>query len=219
MDVTWVPSLKMAVSLVAAICVASSGSVWRAILTMAVMYVWSYWIHRWAHNVGVFRHAPLLRMHVLLHHNGLSLSDAQRALIPHETELTELCMNFAGTGGMWMLFVPGACRILDSTVVVFFAILYSLVHLVVYHATDSAFHAAHHSGDQNFGADDGITDCIFGSYHPGAFKWSELAWHVPATFAAAGLAVLICFAFRVLVDNRLSCWGGTQAVVSRPTFP
>ena len=133
-------------------------SLWHVIFGLSFMYFWVYFFHRALHYLpteGPFRY---LNTHWVFHHQPLKILDRR----------VELALEAANDLGMslsvlWLQHMTGV-RIVPTSVVLFYALWYTSVHIVNYSIIGSPVHRDHHKNvGTNFGPD--VLDQLFGTNH------------------------------------------------------
>jgi len=130
----------------------------KAILGISIMYFWVYFIHRALHFLpteGPFRY---LNTHWIFHHQPLKL-------LPRWLELCLETVNdlWMGLSVLALQYLTGIW-IVPISIILFYAIWYTSVHIVNYSIVGSPVHRDHHKNvGTNFGPD--VIDHFFGTNH------------------------------------------------------
>ena len=129
-----------------------------AILGISIMYFWVYFVHRALHFLpteGPFR---FLNTHWIFHHQPLKI-------LPRWLELcletvNDLCMSLSF---LVLQYITGV-HIVPTSIILYYAIWYTSVHIVNYSIIGSPVHKDHHKNvGTNFGPD--VVDHFFGTNH------------------------------------------------------
>jgi sterol desaturase/sphingolipid hydroxylase (fatty acid hydroxylase superfamily) len=132
--------------------------IFQSVLGLTIMYFWVYFVHRSLHFLpteGPFRY---LNTHWIFHHQPLKLLPRPVELLI-ET-LNDMTMSFS------LLFIQymTGIWIVPLSIILFYAIWYTSVHIINYSIIGSQVHRDHHKNvGTNFGPD--VIDHIFGTNH------------------------------------------------------
>jgi len=128
-----------------------------AVLGIIIMYCWVYFAHRVLHVLPSEGPLSHWNTHWNFHHQPLKLLDRHVELAIEL--INDLCMSLTILAIQY--FSPWR---VPTSVVIFFAIWYSSVHIVNYSIIGSPHHREHHAQiHKNFGPD--VMDHFFGTNH------------------------------------------------------
>ena len=131
-----------------------------AIGGLTIMYFWVYLFHRALHFLPTEGPLKYINTHWIFHHQPLKILDRRvelflEAINDMAMSLTVLWLQ--GMTGVWL--VP-------TSIILFYAIWYSSVHIVNYSIIGADVHRDHHRNvGTNFGPD--VLDQLFGTSHTG----------------------------------------------------
>lgn len=157
----WLDNYGLSILFAGAFCIilcSPERNIVEAILGISIMYFWVYFVHRGLHFLpteGPFRY---LNTHWIFHHQPLKILD-RRVELMLETlnDMTmSLCIIFLQMlTGVW---------IVPTSIVLFYGIWYTSVHIINYSIIGSQVHRDHHKNvGTNFGPD--VVDQLFGTNH------------------------------------------------------
>lgn len=160
-----------------------------AAFTLAVMTLWSYFIHRFTHEFK-----PPVLWHLHGPHHDPARAHTLRA------KIGEILFNvlFVSGAGVTLLLTLVFGHILHTKTVLFYAILYTTIHMINYHdPAHTRCHAQHHV-DPTTNIAPTMYDILFNSYHSasGASSPLEDLTHILPNIAFA--LVTTCALTRVL---------------------
>jgi hypothetical protein len=131
-----------------------------AIGGLTFMYFWVYFFHRALHFLPTEGPLKYINTHWIFHHQPLKILDRRVELLLEA--INDMAMSLTvlwlqGMTGIWL--VP-------TSIILFYAIWYSSVHIVNYSILGSDVHRDHHRNvGTNFGPD--VLDQLFGTSHTG----------------------------------------------------
>ena len=156
----------------------SDTSPWFAGFGLLIAYGWVYLVHRCIHLLPTSGPISYLNLHVLVHHRHDAEIDPVLGLSIEA--ITNLAMNLS------LLVVQGALglSLAPTSVVVFYALLYTSVHIFNYSLVGNDTHRNHHRNTTtNYGPD--TLDHLFGTSADDV--WEDLT---PITLNACGVALV-----------------------------
>jgi len=130
----------------------------QSIVGICIMYFWVYFVHRLLHYLpteGPFRY---LNLHWIFHHQPLKL-------LPRPIELFLETLNDMNMSlSVFFIQYMTGIWIVPPSIILFYAIWYTSVHIVNYSIIGSPIHRDHHKNvGTNFGPD--VIDQMFGTNH------------------------------------------------------
>lgn len=129
-----------------------------AIFGLSFMYFWVYFFHRALHYLPTEGPLRYLNTHWIFHHQPLKILD-RRVELALEM-INDLLMSLT------VLWLQGMLNIwiIPTSVILFYALWYTSVHIVNYSIIGSPVHRDHHKNvGTNFGPD--VLDQLFGTNH------------------------------------------------------
>lgn len=167
--------------------VGSDRSPWVTAAGLLIVYGWVYFVHRGIHLLPTTGPLSFLNPHVLFHHRHDSEMD-RRLELAIETA-NDLWMNLSLLVVQLFLGVS----LVPTSVIVFYALLYTSVHIVNYSIVGSPTHQHHHRQmNTNYGPD--TLDHLFGTSTDGT--WEDLT---PITVNAC-IAALVTMGLKQVVQ-------------------
>ena len=133
-------------------------SISATIFGLSFMYFWVYFFHRALHYLPTEGPLRYLNTHWIFHHQPLKILD-RRVELALEM-INDLAMSLS------VLWLQGMTNIwiVPTSVILFYAIWYTSVHIVNYSIIGSQVHRDHHKNvGTNFGPD--VLDQLFGTNH------------------------------------------------------
>jgi hypothetical protein len=131
-----------------------------AIGGLTFMYFWVYFFHRALHFLPTEGPLKYINTHWIFHHQPLKILDRRVELLLegiNDMAMSLTVLWLQGMTGIWL--VP-------TSIILFYAIWYSSVHIVNYSILGSDVHRDHHRNvGTNFGPD--VLDQLFGTSHTG----------------------------------------------------
>ena len=131
-----------------------------AILGLSFMYFWVYFFHRCLHELPTEGPLRYINTHWIFHHQPLKILARWVELLLetiNDSAMSLTVLWLQGMTGIWL--VP-------TSVILFYAIWYTSVHIVNYSIIGSPVHKDHHKNvGTNFGPD--VLDQLFGTSHTG----------------------------------------------------
>jgi len=129
-----------------------------AVFGLAIMYFWVYMFHRCLHFLpteGPFRY---INTHWIFHHQPLKILDRRVEL------LLESFNDFGMAISVLLLQWFTGVWIVPTSIILFYGIWYTSVHIINYSVIGSPIHKDHHKNvGTNFGPD--VLDHFFGTNH------------------------------------------------------
>lgn len=129
-----------------------------AILGISIMYFWVYFFHRALHFLPTEGPFKYINTHWIFHHQPLKILDRRvelllEAINDMSMSLTVMLLQYLT--GLW---------IVPLSIILFYGIWYTSVHIVNYSIIGSQVHRDHHKNvGTNFGPD--VIDQLFGTNH------------------------------------------------------
>lgn len=130
----------------------------RTIVGLTIMYFWVYFVHRALHYLPTEGPLKYINTHWIFHHQPLKL-------LPRWFELfLETLNDMAMSLSVLLLQYATGTWIVPTSIILFYAIWYTSVHIVNYSIIGSQVHRDHHKNvGTNFGPD--VIDHMFGTNH------------------------------------------------------
>jgi sterol desaturase/sphingolipid hydroxylase (fatty acid hydroxylase superfamily) len=130
----------------------------QAILGLSIMYFWVYFFHRALHFLPTEGPFKYINTHWIFHHQPLKI-------LPR---WLELCLEFLNDMAMSLIVMViqklAGINIVPTSIILFYALWFSSVHIVNYSIIGSQVHRDHHKNvGTNFGPD--VIDHMFGTNH------------------------------------------------------
>jgi len=162
--------------------VAPERSMVSAILGLSFMYFWVYFFHRALHFLPTEGPLKYINTHWIFHHQPLKILDRRVELaleMVNDLAMSLTVLWIQGMTGIWV--VP-------TSVILFYAIWYTSVHIVNYSVIGSQIHRDHHKNvGTNFGPD--VLDHAFGTNHES--KKEDLIDLAPNMVITFGIVMLL----------------------------
>jgi len=153
-----------------------------AIFGICFMYCWVYFFHRALHFLPTEGPLRYLNTHWIFHHQPLKILD-RRVELALEA-FNDLAMSLSVLAFQIITGLPT----IPTSVILFYAIWYTSVHIVNYSIIGSPVHRNHHRNvGTNFGPD--ILDHIFGTNHEASKE--DFIDMVPNMVIAFGIVLLL----------------------------
>jgi sterol desaturase/sphingolipid hydroxylase (fatty acid hydroxylase superfamily) len=130
----------------------------QSILSLSIMYFWVYFVHRALHFLPTEGPLRYLNTHWIFHHQPLKL-------LPRSVELCLETINdmVMSLSVLAIQYITGIWLVPPS-IILFYALWYTSVHIVNYSIIGSPVHRDHHKNvGTNFGPD--VIDQMFGTNH------------------------------------------------------
>jgi sterol desaturase/sphingolipid hydroxylase (fatty acid hydroxylase superfamily) len=130
----------------------------QSILGLSIMYFWVYFVHRALHFLPTEGPLRYLNTHWIFHHQPLKL-------LPRPVELClETINDMVMSLSVLVIQYLTGIWIVPPSIILFYALWYTSVHIVNYSIIGSPVHRDHHKNvGTNFGPD--VIDQMFGTNH------------------------------------------------------
>jgi len=162
--------------------VAPDRSMLSAVFGLAFMYFWVYFFHRALHFLPTEGPLKYINTHWIFHHQPLKILDRRVELLletVNDLVMSLIVLWLQGMTGIW---------IIPTSVILFYAIWYTSVHIVNYSIIGSPVHRNHHKNvGTNFGPD--VLDHLFGTNHEP--EKEDIIYLAPNLVIAFGIVFLL----------------------------